>query len=544
MEKKQSANRMFTARALLLAAFAIYAGLAAAEEKPSPGGNADASEAVKAVEAKLAAQQAQIEKLTRAVELLTQRLNETAQALPPKTDHSPALGQVSSLAPVIPVGVNRAAARAAKSTEPQGERSEGPSPVSFRIGDADFTPGGFMDFTAAYRTTASGGIATSFGAIPFSNSPAGRLSELRLSAQNSRLSLTVTSKAGANNVKGYVESDFLGLQPPNGAVTSNSDSFRLRLYWLDLTRGKFEILAGQSWSLLNPNRNGLSAVPSNVFYSQVEDANYHVGLTWARQSQIRFIYHPTAQLTAGISLENPQQYVGGAVVLPASFNASQVDQGTNPNAPNLHPDVIAKVAYDPQIGGKHMHVEAAALVSSFRVFNAATNSTATATGGGGSINANLELVKDFHFIVNTFYSDGGGRYIFGLGPDFIIKPDAAPSLVHSSSAIVGFEHQATPATMLYGYYGGAYFQRNTAIDPVTKKFLGFGFPGSPSSSQKSVQEGTVGVIQTFWKNPRYGALQLITQYSYLTRSPWSGAPGTPKDAHTSMGFANLRYVLP
>jgi len=301
-----------------------------------------------------------------------------------------------------------------------------------------------------------------------------------------------------------------------------------------------------------------------------------VGLTWARQTQFRFIYHPTEHLAAGISLENPQQFVGsaavfpntsGAVVLPSAAYVSQVDVnqslsgvgGANTtnaagqtvvvsagatSTPNLHPDVIGKIAYDETTGGKHMHLEVAGLLSSFRLFNPSTQTTSKATGGGGSFNFNLEFVKNLHFILTSFYSDGGGRYIFGLGPDFIVKPDGSPSLVHASSGIAGFEWQATPKTMYYGYYGGAYFQRNTALDPATGKFLGFGFPGSSSSANRAIQEPTFGIIQTFWKNPRYGALQLITQYSYLTRHPWSVSAGAPKNAHLSMGYANVRYVLP
>jgi hypothetical protein len=91
------------------------------------------------------------------------------------------------------------------------------------------------------------------------------------------------------------------------------------------------------------------------------------------------------------------------------------------------------------------------------------------TGGGGSVNLNLEMFKNFHLIANSFWSDGGGRYIFGLGPDVIIRGDGGPSLVHSGSGIAGFEWQATARDTLYGYYGGAYFQRNTTTDPSTGK---------------------------------------------------------------------------
>src|SRR5580765_8513313 len=82
------------------------------------------------------------------------------------------------------------------------------SPLSIHLGDADFLIGGFLDATAIVRSTNVGsGIGTSFGSIPFGNTPAGNLSETRLSAQNSRLTLAVTSKVGRAALKGYLEAD-------------------------------------------------------------------------------------------------------------------------------------------------------------------------------------------------------------------------------------------------------------------------------------------------------------------------------------------------
>jgi len=52
------------------------------------------------------------------------------------------------------------------------------------------------------------------------------------------------------------------------------------------------------------------------------------------------------------------------------------------------------------------------------------------------------------------------------------------------------------------------------------------------------------VSQTFWKDPKYGALNLMGQYSYLQRKPWSVAAGAPADASLSMVLFNLRYTLP
>src|SRR6185312_6342792 len=113
-----------------------------------------------------------------------------------------------------------------------------PSPLSFKIGAFDFTPGGFLDFTTVFRSTDVGsGIGTNFAAIPYSNTVAGRVTELRESAQNSRLTLKVGGSHDGTDVYGYVETDFLGNQPTNVSVSSNSDTMRLRVYFVDARHG-------------------------------------------------------------------------------------------------------------------------------------------------------------------------------------------------------------------------------------------------------------------------------------------------------------------
>ena len=452
------------------------------------------------------------------------------------------------------------------------DQNENKSPLSFKIGSAEFTPGGFLDFTALYRSTNVGsGIATAFGSIPFNNQlPQAGLSETRLSAQYSRLSLKVdTHLTESTTLTGYVETDFLGFQPANAYQTVNSDSLRLRIYWADVRHGKWEVLAGQEWSLLTPSRVGLSPLTPDVFYTLDEDPNFQVGLTWARQPQFRVVYHPTSNWAVGLSLENPQQFVPGSVVFPSTFFNTQFDNGsgstsaasseTNTAVPNLHPDIIVKTAFDAHPAGHSLHIEAAGLLRSFKVLNNLTtpSTTNTITGGGGSLNVNYEVMHNLHLIANSFYSDGGGRYIFGLGPDVIVKPDGTLSGIHSGSGVGGFEYQATPHYMFYGYYGGAYFQRNfgylaatptSSCDGVSgSTCVGFGFPGSANTSNRAIQEGTIGVIPTLWSNENYGRLQIITQYSYLVRSPWSihsTSGPSPKNAHTSIVYIGLRYVLP
>src|SRR5262249_60131741 len=101
------------------------------------------------------------------------------------------------------------------------------SPLQFRVGDTTIQVGAVVDAMSVGRSTATGnGIATSFGTIPFGNTPQGNLSELQMSAQNSRVSVLASGALGSMTVKGFVETDFLGNAPNALQVTANSNTPR------------------------------------------------------------------------------------------------------------------------------------------------------------------------------------------------------------------------------------------------------------------------------------------------------------------------------
>jgi hypothetical protein len=338
---------------------------------------------------------------------------------------------------------------------------------------------------------------------------------------------------------------------------------RLRNYFVDVENDGFEVLGGQDWSFLTPNRKGLSPIPSDIFYTQNMDTNYQLGLVWTRQPQFRFIAHPNENFAFGVSLENPQQYIGGggggaAAVPPANMSAISAQQfpagGATNTVPNLFPDIIMKAAYDGHAGDKTEHVEVAGLVSGFKTYVPtgtpfALPGSHTAVGYGVSLNLNLELVKNFRIVSNNFFSDGGGRYVFGAGPDFVVRPDGSISPVHTSSTVDGFEAQVRPNTLLAAYYGGVYIGKNVVFDnsaagstlarPV---YVGYGYPGS--TSYRDGQEITFDWVQTLWKNKNYGALSLINQYSYLMKEPWVIPTAGPRQAHSNIFYVDLRYTLP
>ena len=448
------------------------------------------------------------------------------------------------------------------------------SPLSIPIGSSTFTPLGFVDFTFYGRTTNVGsGIGTNFGGVPYNTSVGGHLSETNFTAQNSRIGFRVDSNILGAKVLGYFEADFLGNQPGNVFVTSNADTFRMRNVFADVQKGKWEVLGGQDWSMFTPNRKGLSPLPSDIFYTQNMDTNYQAGLIWSRQAQARLIYYPNKDWAIGLSLENPQQYIGGsgglagtAVTLPTALASTLLPQfnnaangvatgtttttgGGNFTTPNLHPDIIVKGAYDGHVGDKDQifHVEAGALVRSFKAAiptgSPAQYTSNTKTAVSGSVNANLEVFKNVKLIANTFFGQGGGRYVFGLAPDVIVRADGTISPIHTYSTVDGVEFNVGKNTLIDAYYGGVYIGRQVALD-TNRAPIGYGFRGSSNGDNKSIQEITFGLTQTFWKSSNWGSLALINQYSYLLRDPWAVSVGAPKATHTNMYYIDLRYTLP
>jgi hypothetical protein len=509
----------------------------------------------------IAQQAEQIRKLQQAIESQQKLIEQTLETSAAATaSAAPKSGEpVGPLPAVEPVNTRHAG--------PAQSESKKRSPLSVGLGSTTLTPLGFMDMTYFTRSTNVGsGIGTNFGSIPNNTAAAGHLSETNFSAQNSRVGFRVDSTVLGAKVLGYLEADFLFNNDANSyQITSNSAGLRLRNYFVDIEKSGFEVMGGQDWSLLTPNRKGLSPLPGDIFLTQNMDTNYQIGLIWTRAPQFRFIAHPNENVSFGVALENPQQYVGGGagegtVTYPFALNSvltPQFQSGASPTGvPNLFPDIIFKAAFDGNPGGRALHLEAAGLVRGFKNYLTGVKPPAvlgshTAVGYGGEVNSNLELFKGFHFVENAYFSDGGGRYIFGQAPDLIIRPDGSISPLHSYSTLDGFEAQVTKDSLLGLYYGGVYAGRGVTFDPTASGstlenpvYAGYGFPGSAFSNNRYIQELTFDWVQTLWKNPSYGALSLINQYSYVWREPWYVAAAGPKQAHTNLVYVNLRYTLP
>jgi hypothetical protein len=551
----------------------LTASAFAADDTSAPA-NAPASESkeIQDLKKQMAEQQKQIEELRLILLGQKKQIDDvaaTAAATPAAAPAEPASaptptprsvpGGVASLAPIVPPLPAAPAPTAVVPPPPASPQkdlapADATSPLSLKIGDTTITPIGFMDLTNTWRSTNAGtSLQTNFGSIPYNNGVTGRLTEDKLSAANSRIGFRTDTNVHGWDTLGYFEADFVGGVGDtayNTQVSSNSLILRIRQYYVTTRHNKFEFQAGQSWSMMTPNRVGISPLPQDLFYSQVVDVNYMNGLTWGRIPGVRFLLHPSEKVTWGLSLENSAQYFGGSggggvPTLPAALSSSmagELDQNVTNGVkiPNVAPDFISKLAFDPT---SKVHLEVDGVVSETKLFNPSTQVYFTKAGAGGSFNGNVQIAPGFRAIFNTFWSDGEGRYLFGVIPNFIVRADGSPSLIHAGSTVDGFEY-AHKNTQIYAYYGGITGERNTALDANGTTLIGYGFRGSANSQNRATQEVTFGLTQTLWRDPKYGAIQTMYQYAYFMRDPWYVAAGAPKNTHESAVWFNLRYLLP
>ncbi len=554
-------RRTLSVIAMLGLAVAIYG----ADETGKAGDNTKpvGAQEVQDLKQQLTEQQKQIEDLR--LLLLDQKKQidgvAAAQSTTPvqETPAKANVGDVATIAPIVPPLPAAPAPKPAVPPMPAPQATaaaDATAPLQLKIGDMTLTPVGFMDLTNTWRSTNAGtSLQTNFGSIPYNNGVTGRLSEDKLSAANSRIGFRFDGNVHGWSTLGYFEGDFvggIGDTAYNTQVSSNSLIFRIRQYYVTTRKGKFEFQAGQSWSMLTPNRVGISPLPADLFYSNVVDVNYMNGLTWGRIPGLRVLLHPSEKVTWGLSLENSSQYFGGSgggglPVLPAALATSmagELDQNVTNGVkiPNVAPDIISKLAFDPT---SKIHFELVGVESETKLFNPSTQKYFTKVGAGGSFNGNVMIAPGLRAIFNTFWSDGEGRYLFGVIPNFIVRADGSPSLIHAGSTVDGFEYTHKNFNF-YAYYGGITGEKNTALDANGTTLIGYGYKGSANSQNRATQEVTFGLTHTMWRDAKYGALQAMYQYAYFMRDPWyvNLAAGAPKNTHEDAIWFNLRYLLP
>jgi hypothetical protein len=544
----------------------------------------------------LEAQAKQLQEQQQKMNQLEERLKASQPGLIPSAAPVAAAAPASTASAAVgPVGPVTGAVAA---EPPQGKGSDEPTSISFK--GVTLTPGGFFAAESAWRQKAlSADVNTPFNSVPYSGANNAGISEFNASARQSRISMLVQGKLDNVKVGGYYETDFLSAGVTSNDNQSNSFTLRQRQFWGQAAfNSGWTFTGGQMWSLVTETTKGLDnrteAAPAVI------DSQYNVGFSWARQYGFRVTKSFNNKFWLGLSIENAQttpivNHGAGANYL---VGASGANGGLLPSVNNFtynaNPDFIVKAAWEPT---SSTHFEVFGLVGDFRsrVFPCATVSAATVCGGftgpsgalafsdkrvagGGGANARIAMLnKKVTFGVHFLGGDGVGRYGTSQLVDATVHPDGTLEPVRSYQGLGSIELHPTPRLDLYMYVGDEYAQRTQYNFTPTGFTVGYGATGlknfgcqvqqapgsggfSPTApanctgDTRNIMEGTFGFWYRFYKGPK-GTVQFGSQYSYVTRTAWSGigtgtqngvpisTAGTPT-AFDNMVFTSFRYVLP
>ncbi|WP_051335521.1 hypothetical protein [Methylocapsa acidiphila] len=458
---------------------------------------------------------------------------------------------------------------------------------SLYINGVSITPGGFLALESVFRNRFVGAdIGTPYQNIPYYNNRVGYSNEFRFSARQSRASLLVQGNVSPTlHLAGYGEFDFLGAAQTANSNESNSFNLRIRHLYATADEDYFgaHLLAGQTWSLLTMNSKGI--IPRKEDIPLSIDAQYVPGFAWARQPQIRLVKDFDQTFWAGISVENPQTTFGcssttsGAVVtnncttvspyvagvLPSSltYNAPSVGGGlfnsVNTLSLNHVPDVIGKLAWDPNLGDRSIHMEGFGIFRDFysQVYN--NNQDVAGWGVGGSILVPV-VPKTLDLQFSGMTGRGIGRYGSAQLPDVSFNWNGTISPLPETMLLAGAVWHALPQLDIYTY-AGEEFQKPSYSNLVSStgvvSVYGNGNPlynnlgcsteaatttavtPTCTGNIKLIRQFTAGFWDKLYDGP-FGSLRAGLQYSFTQKYSFAGIGGAAKTEDSAF-LTSLRY---
>jgi hypothetical protein len=430
--------------------------------------------------------------------------------------------------------------------------------------------GGFVAAESVFRSRGEAAdMASSFSGIPLPNVVAGRTNETRLSARQSRITMLAQGDVPNTglHLAGYGEVDFLGAAQTANSNETNSYTPRIRVLYstIDLDRdfGGVQLLAGQNWSLATMNTKGIT--PRNELPPPSIDAQYVPGFVFARQPQVRVTANIDHTFWFAASLENPQttyytsgKYLSGVSVVNTEAAGSGFNSA-NSLSLNKYPDLIAKAAYDHDVSGHSVHVEAFGILRDFyaRVNTAGVAGNQDTTGGGIGGGAVIALLpKLFDVQASTLFGRGIGRYGASQLPDASFGVDGRLHPIREWDLLAGGTLHLGKSIDVYAL-GGEEREFNQDYASGTT-YNGVGNPfydntGCETEGASNCVGNTHYVLQYtggFWDRPyvgKFGRIQWGIQYSYTERHLFAGygtagAAGNPSPvARDNMILTSIRY---
>ena len=165
------------------------------------------------------------------------------------------------------------------------DKIDSPSVIHYK--GVTITPVAFFAAEGVWRQhSVNSDINTPFNSIPVPGADEGHISELNFSGRQSRLGGLFEGNAGTYKLSGYFEADFLSSGTTSNNNQSNSYTLRQRQIWGRAeTTGGFAISGGQMWSLVaedgTSTNNRTEKLPNAI------DPQYTVGFSLERQPAFR-----------------------------------------------------------------------------------------------------------------------------------------------------------------------------------------------------------------------------------------------------------------
>ena len=392
------------------------------------------------------------------------------------------------------------------------------SPSTIHYKGVTITPVAFFAAEGVWRErSVNSDINTPLNSIPLPGANEGHVSELNFSGRQSRLGGLFEGNAGSYKLSGYFEADFLSSGTTSNNNQSNSYTLRQRQIWGKAeTPGGFAISGGQMWSLVaedgTSTNNRTEKLPNTI------DAQYLVGFSWERQPSFRIQQRwgdpKTGAFTAALSVEQAQitsftaaSATSGAVPVNFFFAGAGTGGGlynaySGTYANNIAPDIIVKGAWDMP----KAHIELGGLARFMRdyyypivsvtpanVYTYSANYVSNnkgAAGVFGSVRVSPNKYADL--AIQAMAGDGVGRYGSAQLADATLHPSGTLEPIRNYHGLLSIETHPTPKLDVYGYYGGEYAQR-TVYTTSTGALMGYGarnlvdsgcvlLPAIPSSS--------------------------------------------------------------
>jgi len=461
------------------------------------------------------------------------------------------------------------------------------NPIAIHYKGITLTPGGFLAAETVTRQRAmASDVNTPFNSLPFAASGQGHTAEFFGSGRQSRLSFLFEGKLSTMKLSGYYEMDWLSAGVTSNNNQSNSYTNRQRQVWgqVALNDG-ITVTGGQMWSLVMETRKGLEprteATPLQI------DAQYVVGMSWARQFGFRVTKNFNNKFYLGMSVENAQVNSVAGNNLPSNFfvgsagNSSGLYNGGGSNTGtalanysfNSMPDILFKAAVEPT---PNSHFEVFGVVSRFRnrIYPNATSTPASAAGafndaktvGGVGANARAYFFKKkIEVALHGFGGQGVGRYGNSGLPDLTVHPDGTLAPLHAYQGLGEVDYHAKKWDWYFD--AGSEYVARAFYPNATGTLVGYGVPGtgnnntgcdveavtgvgaftppgtgSCTGNTRVLIEGTFGFWFKVYNGPK-GRIQFGPQYAYVERNTWRGLGGDP-NTNNNIILTSFRYYLP